>query len=84
MKGTNTWSAHKYLCKQVVATFESNLWLTNELRTLECSRTHECQTFVSRPSIQLSNNQLTGEQLNDSVVTIDENAPVDEPMQYLN
>ena len=43
-------SAHKYLCIQVVVTFEQNLLLTNELRTLECSRTHKCQTFVSRPS----------------------------------
>ena len=44
-------SAHKYLCIQVVVTFEQNLLLTNELRTLECSRTHEYQTFVSRPIV---------------------------------
>ena len=47
-------SAHKYLCTQVVVTFEQNLLLTNELRTLECSRTHECQTFVSRPITYLT------------------------------
>ena len=47
-------SAHKYLCIQVVVTFEQNLLLTNELRTLECSRTRECQTFVSRPSIYVT------------------------------
>ena len=43
----------KYLCSQVVVTFESNIWHTNEVRMCECSRTYEYQRFVFRPNIYL-------------------------------
>ena len=33
----------------VVIPFDSTLYLKNEFRTHECSQTHVCQTFVSRP-----------------------------------